>query len=79
MISVKLTGQFMKLAPEGSEKGVFKVDYSAGTTLSELLARYGVDCTGVKYTALVNNGRKQADYVLEDSDSVTVMPLLAGG
>ena len=78
-VNVKLTGQFIKLAPEGSDKGVFSSESEAGTTLSALLKQLGVDDTGVKYTALVNNERKPAEYVLEDSDSVTVMPLLAGG
>ena len=78
-VSVKLTGQFIKLAPEGSEKGVFSAEYGAGTTLSALLRQLGVEGTGVKHVALVNNGRKPADYVLSDSDAVTVMPLLAGG
>ena len=79
MINVKLTGQFVKLAPAESEKGEFTAKFEAGLTLSALLERFGVAATGVKYTALVNNSRKPADYVLADSDSVTVMPLLAGG
>ena len=79
MINVKLTGQFIKLAPAGSERGMFTVGNETDMTLSALLKQLGVDATGVKFTALVNNARKPADYVLEDSDSVTVMPLLAGG
>ena len=79
MINVKLTGQFMKLAPEGSEKGVFAAVYTSDMTLSAFLAQLGVDDTHVNYTVLVNNSRKSRDYVLEDSDSITVMPLLAGG
>ena len=79
MINVKLTGQFMKFAPEGSEKGVFTAEFEAGLTLSALLSRLGVEGAGVNYTVLVNNSRKKKDYLLEDSDSITVMPLLAGG
>jgi len=79
MIKVKLTGQFIKLAPADSEKGVFAFKNEAGMTLSALVKQLGVETSGVKYTALVNNERKPGDYPLKDSDSVTVMPLLAGG
>ena len=79
MVNIKLTGQFIKLAPAGSEKGVFAVDYRADMTLSSLLKSLGVDEAGVKYTALVNNARKSGDYPLNDLDSITVMLLLAGG
>jgi molybdopterin converting factor small subunit len=79
MITVKLTGQFIKLAPEGSERGQFSTEFEPGMTLSTLFARLGVDAGNVKFTTLVNNVRKPADYVLEDSDSITIMPLLAGG
>ena len=79
MIMVRLTGDFQKLAPEGSEKGLFSVGYEENLTLTKLLAGLGVDDAGVKYTALVDNTRKQKDYVLKDGESIIVMPLLAGG
>ena len=79
MVNIKLTGQFISLAPAGSEKGAFASEYEAGVTLSALLKRLGVEDAGVKYTALVNNSRKPGDYLLNDLDSITVMPLLAGG
>ena len=69
----------MKLAPEGSDKGVYTAAGAAGMTLSAFLKEAGVEGTGIKYTALVNNSRKSSDYVLCDCDSLTVMPLLAGG
>jgi len=78
-LNVKLTGQFMKLAPADSDKGAFAASYPAGITLCELTRQLGVEGAGVKYTALVNNTRKGADYTLCESDSVTIMPLLAGG
>jgi sulfur carrier protein ThiS len=78
-VNVKLTGQFIKLAPEGCDKGMFASECGAGMTLSAFLKQLGVEGAGVKYTALVNNERKPADYILSDSDSITVMPLLAGG
>ena len=78
MISVKLTGQFKTLAPEGSDNGLFDAD-CRGRPLGELLASLGVDGAGVKYTVIVNNSRAQKGYALQDGDSVIVMPLLAGG
>ena len=78
MISVKLTGQFKDLAPEGGDNGLFSADCQ-GLPLGELLASMGVDDTGVKYTVMVNNSRVQKSYALQDGDSVIVMPLLAGG
>ncbi|MCL2127382.1 MAG: MoaD/ThiS family protein [Treponema sp.] len=79
MINIKLTGQFAELAPEGSEKGSFAIAFETGLTLSVLMERLGVEGGTVKYVALVNNSRKPANFLLADSDSVTVMPLLAGG
>jgi sulfur carrier protein ThiS len=79
MIHIKLTGEFIKLAPSDSEKGMFDVEFETGMTLSALVDRLGIKDTGIKYTVLVNKARKSADYVFSDSDSITVMPLLAGG
>ena len=79
MINVKLTGQFINLAPEGSDKGLFTVPHTVDMTLSALIAQIGIKDTGLNYTVFVNNDRKPEDYVLEDSDSIMVMPLLAGG
>jgi len=79
MIHVKLTGAFTKLAPAVNEKGAFDLDYETGLTVSGLLARYNVKGQGLKYSVMVNNSRKPEDYVLCDSDSVLIMPLLAGG
>lgn len=69
----------MKLTPAGGEKGLFTVEYKAGLTLFELLTLLGVESVGNKYTVLVNNSRQTMDYVLQDEDSIIVMPLLAGG
>ena len=79
MISVKLTGPFVNLAPMGSNKGEFSVEHRAGTTLSALLTEIGMNSGDAKHKVFVNNERKPADYVLEDSDSIIVMPLLSGG
>jgi molybdopterin converting factor small subunit len=79
MIKIKLTGEFSKLAPVGNDKGLFAIEYEEGLSLGALLQRLGVAAAGVNYTALVNNSRKTPDYLMQDGDSIIVMPLLAGG
>ena len=79
MIHVKLTGEFIKLAPEGNVKGSFDMDCESGLTVSRLAMDLGVKSSGIKYSVMVNNSRKPEDYVLSDSDSVLILPLLAGG
>ena len=79
MIRVKLTGEFTKLAPAENDKGSFSMEYENGLTLSLLVTRLGVRDQGIKYTVMVNNVRKPEDYALNDSDSVLIIPLLAGG
>ena len=79
MIHIKLTGEFAKLAPEGNEKGSFDTEYEAGLTIARLITQLGVKDRGIKYSVMVNNSRKPEDYALNDSDSVLIIPLLAGG
>ena len=79
MIHVKLTGEFVKRAPEGSEKGSFDIDYSSGMTVAALVTNLSIRDMGIKYSVMVNNARKPEDYILSDFDSVLIIPLLAGG
>ncbi|MCL1812067.1 MAG: hypothetical protein FWG29_00945 [Treponema sp.] len=79
MIHVKLTGEFIKLAPEENVKGAFDMDYVSGLPVSKLVTELGVKDLGIKYSVMVNNSRKPEDYVLSDSDTVLIIPLLAGG
>ena len=79
MIHVKLTGEFAKLAPAENDKGSFDIEYENGLTISQLVARFGVKEKGIKYSVMVNNSRKPEDYALSDSDSLLIIPLLAGG
>jgi len=79
MIHVQLTGEFIKLAPVGSEKGSFDTDYEAGVTVAQLVSRLGVKEKGIRYSVMVNNLRKSEDHALSDSDTVLIIPLLAGG
>ena len=79
MIHVKLTGEFAKLAPVGSDKGSFDIEYESDLTISQLVTRFGVKDSSIKYSVMVNNSRKPENYCLSDSDSLLIIPLLAGG
>ena len=79
MITVKLTGPLAELAPAGSENGSFRIEISEGMTPAALIESLGVDRMEIRYIVLVNNSRKTDEYVLNDSDSVIIMPLLVGG
>ena len=76
MITVKLLAVLKEYAPGG---GYIEMEYAQGMTVADALARAGVEAVDFKYTALVNNARRNPGDVLEDGDTVTVMPLLAGG
>ena len=79
MIHVKFTGEFAKLAPAENDKGSFDLEYESGLTISHLVTRFGIKDKGIKYSVMVNNSRSKEDYVLNDLDSVLIIPLLAGG
>ena len=79
MVHVKFTGEFAKLAPPENDKGSFDIEYESGLTISQLITRFGIKDRGIKYSVMVNNSRKPEDYVLNDSDSLLIIPLLAGG
>jgi molybdopterin converting factor small subunit len=79
MIQVKLTGEFIKLAPTGNDKGTFDMECENGLTLGQLVTRLGVKERNIKFSVMVNNSRKPEDYALCDLDSVLIIPLLAGG
>ena len=79
MVKVNLLGIFRQYAPSVDEEGCFAVEHQPGMTAAEALGRTNISETTVKYSILVNNMRKKADYVLEDGDVVKVMPLISGG
>jgi molybdopterin converting factor small subunit len=79
MIHVKLTGEFAKLAPAENDKGSFDIEHESGLTVLQLVTRFGIKERGIKYSVMVNNSRKPEDYILSDSDSLLIIPLLAGG
>ena len=76
MITLKLLAVLKEYAPND---GCLEIEYSTGMTVADALAATGIDKTNHRYSTLVNGKRKSADETLADGDSITVMPLLAGG
>ena len=64
--------------PEINDDGFWHAD-KANKTIEELFVETGVDYKNIRMTILVNSYRKDTSYVLQDGDTITVMPLVAGG
>jgi len=76
MVTVKLLAVLKEYAPDD---GIIELEFSPGMTVADAIAKTDVESTDIKYSLLVNNARTQPEDVLEDGDTVMVMPLLAGG
>jgi len=79
MITVKLLAVLKEYAPIGSSDGCVELDHSPGMTVAEALGATDISKATHRFSTLVNGKKKDANDVLEDGDTVTVMPLLAGG
>lgn len=78
MVKIRFFGILTNKMPKKDEKGYWVID-GKGKTIKELLDLSLIKEANVKYTVLVNNERKDTDYILKDDDIITVIPLLAGG
>ena len=78
MLKIKYYGFLKKFMPEVSEDGFWYAD-KANKTVEELFIETGVDYKTIRMTILVNSFRKDISYVLQENDTITVMPLVAGG
>ena len=78
MIKIKYYGFLKKFMPEVSEDGFWYSD-KANKTIEELFIETKVDYKNIRMTILVNSSRKDISYVLQENDTITVMPLVAGG
>ena len=76
MVTVKLLAVLKQYAPNG---GTIELEYSQGMTVADALSATDISKATQRYSILVNGKRKEARDLLSDGDSVTVMPLLAGG
>lgn len=78
MLKIKYYGFLKKFMPEIDDEGFWNAN-KAGVTIEELFAETSVDYKKYRMTILVNSSRKDVDYILQEGDVLTVMPLVAGG
>ena len=78
MVKIKYFGILKPCMPQTEEDGYWHAD-KAGTAIAQILDETEVTGKAENMVILVNKVRKPTDYVLQDGDTMTVMPLLAGG
>lgn len=77
MVKIKFYGILKPYMPEVAEDGFWHAE-KAGMTIGQIMEE--TEAAGKAATViLVNRVRKDMDYVLQDGDTLTVMPLVAGG
>lgn len=77
MVKIKYYGILKPYLPQVEEDGFWHAE-KAGMTIGQVLEE--TEAAGkVAAVILVNKVRKDMDYVLQDGDTMTVMPLVAGG
>ncbi len=78
MIKYKFYGIMKPYMSAVGEDGFCQLDKD-GMTVGQLMDETGASEKDVAVTILVNRVRKNREYVLQDGDVLTVMPLVAGG
>ena len=78
MVKVKFYGIMKPYMPQTEEDGFWHADRD-GATVGQIMDETGASEKEVAVTILVNRVRKNREYVLHDGDTLTVMPLVAGG
>ncbi len=77
MVKIKFYGILKPYLPQTEADGFWHAE-KAGATIAQVLEETGAEGNAVM-VLLVNRVRKEPDYVLQDGDTLTVMPLMAGG
>ena len=78
MVKVKYFGFLSKKLPQEFDKEGFYSMNLEGKSIDELLKQTGID-SNMRMVILVNSRIENIDYVFQDGDQITVMPLVAGG
>lgn len=78
MIKIKYFGALASLLPEKDEEGFWILE-KTDISIDEIISSTGVKETSINYLILVNNQRKNKDYILKDGDVLRLIPLFAGG
>jgi molybdopterin converting factor small subunit len=78
-VFVKLFASYRKLLPPEALNGKFEVDLPPGTTLAELMSRYGVPLTDESVFLVNGLTPESLDQALQDGDTVAAFSAMAGG
>ena len=78
MIKIKFFGFLKKFMPEIDDEGYWCIE-TEGVSIAEVFDIAKVPEEFRRATLLVNRVRKSMDYALKAGDTLTVMPLVAGG
>ena len=78
MVKIKYFGILKPCMPQIEDDGFWHADKD-GTAIGQVLEETEVIGKAANMVILVNKVRKAKDYVLQDGDTMTVMPLVAGG
>ena len=76
---IKLSGPFSMYMPkEVNVDGLWEVE-AKGQTVEDFIATTPAKDATMNYSVLINNKRKDKDYVLQDGDKLTILPLFYAG
>lgn len=78
-ICVKLLASYRKLLPPGIENYKFEVEIEPGTTVGELMSRFGVPLTDDSVFLVNGLTPSGLDQLLVEGDAVAAFSAMAGG
>lgn len=78
MVKVKFYGMLAQYMKEKGDEGFWVIPES-DLSIDDVLAMTDIASSPYIFVTLVNNARKSRDYVLRDGDTLSLVPLVAGG
>jgi sulfur carrier protein ThiS len=77
-VNIKLLGTYRRYLPSGSQGAVYTLEVPDATVIETLLDQVAIP-PGDGYVVLVNGRTPLAGQILEEGDTVTLFPAMAGG
>ena len=78
MVKIIFLGPLGRFMPEEDENGYWNVE-ATGKTVEEIINSTKVSESKMNYSVLVNDERRSRDYVLNEGDDVSILPLFCAG
>lgn len=78
MIKVKFLGPLGRYQPQEDEDGVWQVDVG-NISIENFLASTPIKDVKMGYSAMVNQKKQDVSYILQDGDSLSILPLFYAG